>query len=146
VCRIYPLARWVSPDGDESFGEMTPHPETEGIYGTGGTVADFLQGQGLAPYFAMADRYGALYDRMLAALERHDADEAARRAEARAEIDEWDAGRLATPFLDVDATVARYCAARGVAVPTTIAALVDLHIEAVDAWIAAVEGGESAAL
>jgi Fe-S-cluster containining protein len=38
VCRIYPLARWVSPDGDESFGHLTPHPKTEGVYDISGTV------------------------------------------------------------------------------------------------------------
>src|SRR5450759_4005289 len=27
VCRIYPLARWLDPEGRESFGHMTPHPE-----------------------------------------------------------------------------------------------------------------------
>ena len=31
ACRIYPLARWVSPDGVESFGHLTPHPKTEGV-------------------------------------------------------------------------------------------------------------------
>ncbi len=45
----YPLARWISPDGDESFGHLTPHPQTAGIYGTRGTVDDYLTSQGLAP-------------------------------------------------------------------------------------------------
>lgn len=137
VCRIYPLARWVSPDGEESFGPLKPHPQTEGVYGTGGTVGAYLEAQGLAPYFAMGDRYGELYDRLLEALEAHDAAEAERRAERRAEIDEGDAGSLASPFLDIHATVGRYCAERGIAVPTDIDALVELHIQAVDAWIAA---------
>jgi hypothetical protein len=26
ACRVYPLARSVSPDGEESFGHLTPHP------------------------------------------------------------------------------------------------------------------------
>src|SRR6185436_15777906 len=74
VCRIYPLARWVSPEGEESFGNLEPHPQTAGVYGTGGTVADYLHAQGLAPFFAMSDRYGALYDRMLEVLQERDAD------------------------------------------------------------------------
>src|ERR1019366_8586782 len=41
ACRLYPLARWVDPDGRESFGHLTPHPKTEGIYGTGGAGADY---------------------------------------------------------------------------------------------------------
>jgi uncharacterized protein len=40
ACRLYPLARWVSPDGEESFGHPTPHPETAGVYGKSGTVQD----------------------------------------------------------------------------------------------------------
>ena len=49
ACRIYPLARWVAPDGDESFGHLEPHPQTAGLYGTRGTVDDYLTSQGLPP-------------------------------------------------------------------------------------------------
>jgi hypothetical protein len=42
ACRLYPLARWVDADGTECFGHLTPHPKTEGIYGTSATVADYL--------------------------------------------------------------------------------------------------------
>lgn len=136
ACRIYPLARWVAPDGDESFGHLMPHPETAGIYGSRGTVDDYLTSQGLALYFAMADRYGALYDRMVAVLERLDpGEDVDRRAERRAEIDELDAGTLATAWFDVDATVGAYCRARELAVPTEVEALVELHITAIDAWL-----------
>lgn len=140
ACRIYPLARWVAPDGDESFGHLTPHPQTAGIYGSRGTVDDYLTSQGLAPYFAMADRYGALYDRMVAVLERLDpGEDVDRRAERRAEIDELDAGTLATAWFDVDATVGAYCRARGRPVPTEIEALVELHLMAIDAWLEQIE-------
>ena len=135
ACRIYPLARWTSPEGEESFGHLRPQPQTEGVYGAAGTVGQYLDAQGLAPYFAMAHRYGELYDRLLAALQQRDADEAERRAERRAEFDEWNAGTLSTPFLDVDATVGQYCAERGIAVPRDVEALIELHIRAVDAWI-----------
>ena len=50
ACRLYPPARWVDPDGHESFGHLTPHPKTEGIYGTGATVADYPDRQGAAPF------------------------------------------------------------------------------------------------
>jgi Fe-S-cluster containining protein len=140
ACRIYPLARWTSPEGDESFGHLEPHPQTAGIYGTQGTVQDYLTSQGLGPYFAMADRYGELYDRMVAVLERLDpAEDVDRRTERRAEIDELDAGTLATAWFDVDASVAAYCRERGLAVPTAIEALVDLHLQAVGAWLEALE-------
>jgi Fe-S-cluster containining protein len=140
ACRLYPLARWISPDSDESFGHLEPHPQTAGIYGTRGTVDDFLTAQGLPPYFAMADRYGDLYDRMVAIMERIDPDDDVdRRAERRAEIDELDAGTLVTSWFDVDATVGAYCRERNLAVPTDVDAVVDLHLEAVGAWLDALE-------
>lgn len=135
ACRIYPLARWTDPDGNESFGHLEPHPQTAGVYGDKGTVADYLAAQGLAPYFAMGDRYGALYERMVALLERLEPDESERRAERRAEINEMEAGTIATSFFDVDATVSEYCRARNLAVPTEIDDLIDFHIRAVNAWL-----------
>lgn len=88
----------------------------------------------------MADRYGELYDRMVAVMERLDPDEGLeRRAERRAEIDELEAGTLATAWFDVDATVATYCRDRSLPVPTGIEALVDLHLKAVDAWLDTLE-------
>ena len=140
ACRIYPLARWISPDGDESFGHLTPHPQTAGLYGTRGTVDDYLTSQGLGPYFAMAERYGDLYDRMVAVMESLDpGEDMDRRAERRAEIDELDAGTLATALFDIDATVATYCRQRSLPVPQDIDALVELHIQAVGAWLDEVE-------
>jgi len=130
----------VSPEGDESFGNLQPHPETAGIYGTNGTVADYLHAQGLAPYFAMGDRYGVLYDRMVALIERIDPeDDPERRYERRLAMDELDVGTLATSWFDVDATVEAYCRERALAIPTDVDALVDLHLKAVGTWLDALE-------
>jgi hypothetical protein len=65
--------------------------------------------------------------------------ESERRAERRAEIDEMDAGAVASSFFDVDATVAEYCRTRNLAVPSEIDALIDLHIAALNAWLADLE-------
>jgi len=83
----------------------------------------------------MGDRYGVVYDRMAALLERVAPDESEQRYERRAEMDEMDAGALASSFFDVDATVGAYCRERGLAVPTEVDALVDLHILAINAWL-----------
>jgi Fe-S-cluster containining protein len=140
ACRLYPLARWIAPDGDESFGHLEPHPQTAGIYGTNGTVESFLAAQGLSPYFEMADRYGVVYDRMVAVLERFDpSEDIDRRTERRAEIDELDAGTLATAWFDVDTTVSAYCRERSLPAPTEVNALVDLHLKAMDTWLDALE-------
>jgi uncharacterized protein len=93
ACRIYPLARWVSPDGEESFGHLTPHPKTEGVYGISGTVQDYLDHQQLAPFFEMSERYGKLYQKMVDMLEKLAPEELDRRSDRRAAIDELPAGR-----------------------------------------------------
>lgn len=96
--------------------------------------------QGLAPYFAMGDRYGELYDRMVSIMERIDpSDNPARRAERRAEIDELDPGIMASAWLDVDATVAAYCRERNLPVPADVDALVVLHLKALGAWLDTLE-------
>jgi Fe-S-cluster containining protein len=135
ACRLYPLARWVDPDGYESFGLLTPHPQTEGVYGVGGTVEDYLRGQGVAPFFTIGDTYGEVYARMLAVLERLDTSELDSRPERRAAISEMAAGSLGSPFLDVDATVDAYCAQHNSEKPTDVDKLVELHIEAVLEWL-----------
>jgi Fe-S-cluster containining protein len=104
VCRIYPLARWVSPDGEESFGHLTPHPKTEGVYGISGTVQDYLDHQQLARFFEMSERYGTLYQKTVDVLEKLDPEELDRRSDRRAAIDELPAGTLASMWVDIDAT------------------------------------------
>jgi uncharacterized protein len=96
ACRLYPLARWVSPDGQESFGHLTPHAKTEGIYGHSGTVQDYLEHQQLTPFFEMSERYGKLYQRMVDVLEKLDPDEIDRRSERRAAVDELPSGSTRT--------------------------------------------------
>jgi len=83
----------------------------------------------------MGDRYGALYERMVKLLERLAPAENERRAERRSEVNEMEAGEVATSFFDVDATVGDYCRARNLAVPTEIDELIDFHIRAVGAWL-----------
>ena len=101
---------------------------------------DYLTSQGLPLYFAMGDRYGELYDRMVSIMERIDpADNPQSRAERRAEIDELDPGIMASAWLDVDATVGAYCLERNMAVPADFDALVDLHLKALSAWLDTLE-------
>jgi Fe-S-cluster containining protein len=133
ACRLYPLGRHIAANGDESFAEIEPHPQTAGVYGGAGTVADYLEAQGAQPYIEASDRYLALFRRMLLALSRRDdvveaCDDAARIVRtAPAEAD--------ASMLDVDAVVARWCEERGLAVPVEVEARVALHIEALEAQL-----------
>ena len=75
VCRLYPLGRHLSGDGDEWFFRMTPHPDTEGVYGDDGSVADYLASQGALPFMDAADRYMAVFRRYWRVLESMPAEE-----------------------------------------------------------------------
>ncbi len=136
ACRIYPLARWVSPDGVESFGHLTPHPKTEGVYGTSGTVQAYLDQQQLAPFFEMSERYGQLYQRMVDMLEKIDPVELDRRSERRAAVDELPAGTQASTWVDIDATITD---ANSRSQGISIEEAVDLHIGEIAAWIGTLE-------
>jgi uncharacterized protein len=136
ACRLYPLARWIDADGQESFGHLTPHPETEGIYGTSATLADYLEKQGVAPFFEMGDRYGAIYQRMVDVLESLEPDELDRRSDRRKDVEETASGVAASPWIDIDKTVAGFCKANRRPIPDDIDGVVTVHIEAINAWIA----------
>ncbi len=129
ACRLYPLARWVSPEGEESFGHLAPHPHSEGVYGAAATVEAYLDQQDVAPLFAMSERYGALYARMLEALETIDPLEIERKPERRTAVDEQPAGSVASSWLDIDGTLADEPPL------DDLAMAVSRHIEAIEACI-----------
>ncbi len=134
VCRIYPLGRHVAGDGSESFSHLEPHPQTAGEYGLSKTVQDYLEQQGAPPYMAAADRYLALFHQLHAALLTSMAqqpqlvqDIGQVASDAKADMPAW---------LDVDSVVTLQCATQGLPVPDTVEARMDLHIAAIEAWLA----------
>ncbi len=139
ACRIYPLARWVDHDGAESFGHLSPHPKTEGVYGRAGIVQDYLDQQGVAPFFALSDRYGALYQKMLDLLEFIDSAEIDKRADRRSVIDDMPAGSMVSLWTDIDATLA----ADGVTPPADTDEAINCHIAVIETWLATVESHRS---
>jgi Fe-S-cluster containining protein len=145
VCRLYPLGRATDGEARESFALHPKEEGCQGEFGTDGTIADFLESQGVAPYIGWAVRYGGLYRRMLGLLERLDvevkieasaagggsggagpADEGEGRAADRAPISPWQ---------DVDASLADQCAARGMAVPEGIEDAIAIHVLAMSEWL-----------
>lgn len=123
MCRLYPLGWGSGSDGAEVFFELEPHPRTEGVYGGDGTVGDYLEAQGTAPYERAARRYTA----------------ALRRIQAAAERDGPDPGPP-PPLMDVDRAVAAECEARGVAVPDDVEERVEIHLALLHRWLDGAEG------
>jgi Fe-S-cluster containining protein len=118
VCRLYPLGRHVVDGQPDRFHHLEPHPESEGVFGDAGMVADYLATQGATPFMRAADAYldvvAALAD-TLAAL-----DTSPRSAD----------DDLTTAWLDVDAVLAR----EGASSPATAEEAMALHGAALLRW------------
>lgn len=143
ACRVYPLGRWVTAAGEETFRELPPHPETEGRYGRDSTVAEFLRRQGAPPYLEAVDRYQALFYRLFDALQA----ESPGRQELAGVVPEMlgqAAGEGEDPrfveWLDADGMVGRYCDTHQLPVPEAIDSVVEMHIQAIDEWLNSTTG------
>jgi len=136
VCRIYPLARHISPEDEETFTELEPHPQTEGRYGTEGTVSDYLEAQGAELFMQAADRYlnlfRALADSLSERFER--LAEPEREAVERSFVRPADDAGPGQAWLDIDRTVEQYCRERGLAKPAQSAHVMELHVQALSEW------------
>ena len=114
ACRLYPLGLERAPGADgagyvERFVQLDPAAGSLGVYGVDGTVAEFLDGQGIAPYLnAVAFYYPLVANfrgRVAATVdfERVEPHEFWRRAarEALAEAN-YDPNRLIDAMFDPD--------------------------------------------
>jgi Fe-S-cluster containining protein len=140
VCRLYPLGRVVDWEGGEHYRTLDPHPETEGVYGTDGRVADYIASQGAAPFMQAADAYYALVRDLLTALAGADPDASPPEAPG-ADVQQMGPAGTAAPgtvdpaWLDIDGNVAAYCAATGREVPDNPEDKMRLHIASVRAML-----------
>jgi Fe-S-cluster containining protein len=118
VCRLYPLGRHVVSGEPDRFHHLEPHPESEGVFGSAGTVADYLATQGAAPFMHAADVYLDVVAELAGALA------AMQEPPTSPEAD------LATVWLDVDAVLAR----ENVPAPADAEEAMALHRAALLAW------------
>jgi Fe-S-cluster containining protein len=125
VCRIYPLGRHVSAEGQERWSHVEPHPQTKGLYSRQGTVADYLAAQGALPYMRATDAYAAWLRRAADALDGLADDEGDDEA---------------PDLLDMDAMIAAHCRASGEAAPLDIEARMALHLAILSDWLRATQG------
>lgn len=137
VCRLYPLGRKVTAEGEESFREVAPHPETEGEYGTGATVEEFLARQGTGPFIDAVDRYVEVVARMTGALVGAMRDDEALKHEVRGAVEQLVQGQdeRMTEWIDMDLVVTRFCAGRNRPVPTSVSDKMTVHIQAIEEWV-----------
>ena len=144
VCRLYPLGRMVDDAGEERFAAFPPEPGCGAETGTAGTVESFLGSQGVGPYLEWSRQYGLVYRRILGLLDRLGVEGKveARTAETSAERPAAPSPVESAPissWQDVDASLAEYCAAKGIAVPAGIEESIDLHLAAMWEWLDGLE-------
>ena len=136
VCRIYPLGRHISPEDEETFSELEPHPQTEGRYGAQGTVGDYLEAQRARPFMQAADRYLNLFRELTDSLAEQVARLAAPERDAVERKFERPADDAAPEFawLDIDRAADDYCRERGFDKPADVSRLMEVHAQALLAW------------
>ncbi len=145
VCRLYPLARNTSDDGDETFTLLESDAECIGTFGETGTVADYLSRQDAIEPLDKVDRYLSIYERLIEAL---------RQAIVRNDFSTKDVTRMIEPpsitgkepvpsWLDMDLAVAQYCAQYGVKLPHDLGEKTELHMRTAEALIGLYQPGKT---
>lgn len=106
----------------ERFIHVVPHPNTAGVYGKEGTVGEYVEVQGLAPYFEAVDTYLDLFNQI---------------SELVGGETEVTIGPLVDEdaLVDVDAVNAQYCERKGLALPESADARFRCHVAAIQELI-----------
>lgn len=65
VCRLYPLGRRISADGDESFILSSLQPQCRGIWSDTQTIEVYMTGQGVHDFLRAAEIYRSLLKKIV---------------------------------------------------------------------------------
>jgi len=129
VCRLYPLGRARMEKGEEIFFKVNPHPESEGEYGHSSTVARYLISQGVEPFIRAEKAYLELIQKMAgAALDKNEAD----NPENSISLEQSDDSKW---ILDPDPVLERYCVFKGIKFPSGSNDKLEMHLQALNAWV-----------
>jgi len=140
VCRIYPLGRRVEEDGNESFSETTPHPQSEGLYERKGTVNQYLDKQEAGPYMRAVDRYQALFYRLYDLLQHELRTNPALPQTTNDNIDAENQTLPLAQWLDAEEAATLYCDENGLSAASEPMDVVNLHIAAIEHWLDGLAG------
>ncbi len=137
VCRLYPLGRLVPFQGTESFSCLEPEEGCRGNMNENGTIAQYLEEQGAAPFLHAADLYLDLLWRLLEVLKDRDMDPSQSHAvlDTVRSVAGSASGGHDLSWIDMDRAVEDYCRLKGMAVPDDIEEKMALHIKAVREWV-----------
>ncbi|MFZ2054729.1 MAG: YkgJ family cysteine cluster protein [Candidatus Aminicenantales bacterium] len=140
VCRLYPLGQITDKEGREKYASMPLHPDCLGHFGADGTVESYLDSQGVELYFHFDAVYAAVYEKMLKKLGGKGF--TAADILSLGETQPFDPGSsshhgLLSTWLDIDRTVAAFRRESRRKEPKSLDEVVSLHLEAIEAWLAA---------
>ncbi len=139
VCRLFPLGQILDKDDRERFAVMPLHPDCLGLLGAESTVEAYLESQEVDSYFHYDKCYSTLYKKMVETLRRALEKERIGLAETEGDVpasEHCDSAFLLSSWLDIDATMEDYTKKKGLEKPAALDALVKLHIEAIEEWLA----------
>jgi hypothetical protein len=133
VCRLYPLGRYVNFLGVENFSQMESEEECQGIFHESGTIEQYLEKQNALPFMRAADRYLDLLWHLLEGLKEQESETILNTVQvvSGGHSDGYDLS-----WMDIDQTLATYCAHHGIPVPVDAEDKMKIHIKAVRAWAA----------
>jgi len=130
VCRLYPLGRLKMEHGEEFFTELTPHPDSLGVYGTSSTVDSYLKTQDVEPYLQAENTYRILIQQM--------AEAAMHRLPTK--LKKQPKNEIATELnytdwvLDPNPIIVKYCNWKNIELPIGTEQQLKLHIKALQSW------------
>lgn len=133
VCRVYPLGRHVTSDGRVEFSQLEGHPESDGVFGKDGTIADYLANQQVDDFVRAADLYLKQLQRLFDTWQEAPANDTEDGTNLHvANIDPADP--MPDP-LDVDKAVTDHCAKNSQPEPADLHARMHLHLAAIEEWL-----------
>lgn len=143
VCRLYPLGRHVLHTLEESFSEIEPDPQCQGIYGEESKVGDYLESQEARSFMEAADRYLRLFWILYDVLQKSAVEPVTHRAVVNVFTgDAIDAAERYDIMKDVDTAVSEYCKKESIPFPEDLEERISTHIQAIEAWAKHARGGD----
>ncbi|MGC4074794.1 MAG: YkgJ family cysteine cluster protein [Nibricoccus sp.] len=132
VCRVYPLGRHVTSDGRVEFSQLEGHPQSDGIFGADGTIADYLANQEVNDFVHAADLYLKQLQRLFDVWQESSP---ANTDEGGSSVTDHAPDDPMPDLLDMDKAVTHYCSKNSQSEPADLDARMNLHLLSIEEWL-----------
>lgn len=131
VCRMYPLVRNVTDNG-EWFSTLEPVPQSAAEWGLDGTVAGYLERQDAMPSIEGYNLYSRLHYRIEQRFKQALAEVSNTNQVA---VEPLNLGLFPGSILDPDPSVQAYCRHHDLPLPTSLRHKAACHVLAIEQWV-----------